>query len=1329
MIRYSAILHCTWQSVALITAAAAHILILSATSASAQTVSSYQTGLLYWCSFIEGGSNFAWNNIATNLPRAAWKVNNQYPSWAYACHYQGVQTSGASYMFSNGSSYPPNNPTSNYALNPTACRTADNWGTDMTQCLVPGFGAPDLFAYTSAYGSAPTSYPFTYDQKGACNLVVVTMDMVDKAAPSNIYGRMYVWKDYSDNLYITVSINATGFGPPSLVTSGFGSNDGQFLHMPQSLFNPNAPSGFVSLWNTFLAGQPAAYISSQVLSYSYSQYSCFTYAINLKTVCNPLTSTYQRSFIAGITGGTCILNSNGSSTTGSDLSGSQNLFLYAQFNLTRFSLDTSDNNGCGVFSPPYSSNVKNDQIQIVMSDVIVDLYNSPGNGQAALTRNCASLLRPPSPPAPPSPPVPPVPEPPPPSPSPPPSPPLPPLPPPSPGPPPPLPSPPAPPTTSVYSVFYFNQSGRIFDTTIDCPYLLGINPTTGLPTNALLGPYLTDYMSYQCDVTLSQEGSSLLWSALYVRINFLVPTYNNLLAVNVVANINSLWSNIATLPYPNGLAGPQGSTPPCGFFGMFYSTGLGAYSNPGNPVQQGVGPNLPYFACSTPLPGTNDLVPPQGSSPAIYGIPNGLNQYYPSGTVPFSSTTFPNLTCSLLLQNAALCAPPPPSPPNPSPPPAPPMPPNPPPSPSPPRPPSPPTPPPSAPLPPNPPSPPPPPPPTCSIYINVFKYYSTFIPFNTTNTGLPLPYTNDGTKFSNLFNQLFAPPPPQGPVPAFNLPAGQGLFQYFQVGPTSASATSLLLIGSVMDQVQQQKFMSSFVGSPGTLAATYIQILAVQYGLSCTDQIWANFTCGADPAQVLYTSTPVAYNTSQLPPSTQVIYNVLPPCTISPPPPPPPPPVSPPPPPPRPPTPPLPQPPPPSPSPPPPPPPSPSPPPPPPPSGTLTLVINQAAASCVTSSAFAESAIKGVVSITGIGANASSITCTDATGGIIIYASFQLLGSAQILFNTLSTTSGMQYFLYLASLNYDGPSSGLSCGAIITVLLAEKSTTFSCASQLGFMVTVLPALCCSPSYSLPSPSPPPPPPLPPPPPSPSPPAMPRLSPAISPYPPPSPTPVNPILVVSPRPSLPPRPSLTTYTPPPPPPSSPPSSPPSPLLTPPLFPHPPPSPPPPSFSPPPTLQPFSPNYMIWISSLTEGTSNLSPQTAISTLCPALYYTLSTVLTALGISPLTSMPPAGGPLNGCSAVSGIPNNSRFGRVAYKIYLSLTFSQMRTLSFLLSTPGGIIASHLLCGSTAYFQSYPAIADVVPPLNSTSAPQLLSASAAGIVCYTDVLQASLLR
>ena len=46
---------------------------------------------------------------------------------------------------------------------------------------------------------------------------------------------------------------------------------------------------------------------------------------------------------------------------------------------------------------------------------------------------------------------------------------------------------------------------------------MGVNPNSGVHTNALLGPYLKDVWSYQCDVTSSMAGPQLLWSALWVR--------------------------------------------------------------------------------------------------------------------------------------------------------------------------------------------------------------------------------------------------------------------------------------------------------------------------------------------------------------------------------------------------------------------------------------------------------------------------------------------------------------------------------------------------------------------------------------------------------------------------------------------------------------------------------------------------------------------------------------------------------------------------------------------------------------------------------------------
>ena len=94
--------------------------------------------------------------------------------------------------------------------------------------------------------------------------------------------------------------------------------------------------------------------------------------------------------------------------------------------------------------------------------------------------------------------------------------------------------------------------------TQDCAYLVGLNPSSGASTSAMLGPYLTGTWSYSCQTVSSTSGTQLLWSALYVQITFVNPSPLNVLAVNVNANINNVWNNIATQSYPYGLAGPVG---------------------------------------------------------------------------------------------------------------------------------------------------------------------------------------------------------------------------------------------------------------------------------------------------------------------------------------------------------------------------------------------------------------------------------------------------------------------------------------------------------------------------------------------------------------------------------------------------------------------------------------------------------------------------------------------------------------------------------------------------------------------------------------------------
>ena len=155
--------------------------------------------------------------------------------------------------------------------------------------------------------------------------VVLRSAIVDASNSSYTYGSLYAWKSFSDTLYVTVSLNATGFGPPSSPPGGQlpGSSSppggGQLLYASPSLLDPSTsgPSGRLFLWDippptaadegnasfpaAATAALPAAYLSSEMLFWPPGGlWSCFTFAINLVHVCNPLTSTYSRGKVKGM---------------------------------------------------------------------------------------------------------------------------------------------------------------------------------------------------------------------------------------------------------------------------------------------------------------------------------------------------------------------------------------------------------------------------------------------------------------------------------------------------------------------------------------------------------------------------------------------------------------------------------------------------------------------------------------------------------------------------------------------------------------------------------------------------------------------------------------------------------------------------------------------------------------------------------------------------------------------------------------------------------------------------------------------------------------------
>ncbi|KAJ9520764.1 hypothetical protein QJQ45_007606 [Haematococcus lacustris] len=193
------------------------------------------------------------------------------------------------------------------ALNPTQCNTADSWGSVSTQCRIPGAGWP--------------SYPWTLPLTNACDNKVITLDLVDKSpspaplVPDFSYskvGILYIFKDYNDILYLTVSLNATfpatrGIGPDPATPPLFFNSlfNGQYLHaQPRADYNGTASGptvGSLFVWDALENMQSQTQfpqytnlLTSDSLSGADNRlWSCFTYQIDLKSVCNPNLAEYR----------------------------------------------------------------------------------------------------------------------------------------------------------------------------------------------------------------------------------------------------------------------------------------------------------------------------------------------------------------------------------------------------------------------------------------------------------------------------------------------------------------------------------------------------------------------------------------------------------------------------------------------------------------------------------------------------------------------------------------------------------------------------------------------------------------------------------------------------------------------------------------------------------------------------------------------------------------------------------------------------------------------------------------------------------------------------
>ena len=129
-----------------------------------------------------------------------------------------------------------------------------------------------------------------------------------------------------------------------------------------------------------------------------------------------------------------------------------------------------------------------------------------------------------------------------------------------------------------------------------------------------------------------------------------------MLVSNVKADSNNLWSNIATQPYPTGLAGPPGSNvAPYNFFAAFHTS---VYSDNGiydpskacTTAGQDGSPCDDIFICNSAY-NTVSLAPTQQPAP-LYQYSNGINY-------PTVSTTTTVATCSKIVKSYLAPSPPP----------------------------------------------------------------------------------------------------------------------------------------------------------------------------------------------------------------------------------------------------------------------------------------------------------------------------------------------------------------------------------------------------------------------------------------------------------------------------------------------------------------------------------------------------------------------------------------------------------------------------------------------------------------------------------------------
>lgn len=451
----------------------------------------------------------------------------------------------------------------------TACQTGDKWWSDTSTCAIPGSAAyPYWNTVCSTNSQAPngvTIRPLT-DNNG------------------RTLGQLSIWRTYDSRLAVTLQL------------------DGQANTQPffDRFYSPVRMLG-LTVWDSF-NNQMAYSYGDAIITNPSPRFTCMSFSINLKQVCNPFLSTYSPSILTDSSG--CACNPGYSSCTPSDLSNAPSVYIWLHADTNNQLINSTS---CG--------DTQN-------WSTINDFFYLP-------LANCGSGNNiPPMPPSPPAPPPPPSPPAPPPS-------------PPTPNPPSPPPAPPSPPSTSWYVTISVTSLTRVY-TSADC------NLISGYPLSFFY-PSRSTYMNQVCNqITLINniQNSSTLSLTLYFSSDS--------------TDISYMYQSM--LPAQNWRMLVQNTSPGCGFTAQYVDSQLngnytiGTFAGATNPPPAIIFSDLqcappPPFPAPPPSPPTPPAPPPfpQPPSPPSPPMPPPSPPTPPAPPPPPSPPPPPPPSCTVLV--------------------------------------------------------------------------------------------------------------------------------------------------------------------------------------------------------------------------------------------------------------------------------------------------------------------------------------------------------------------------------------------------------------------------------------------------------------------------------------------------------------------------------------------------------------------------------------------------------------------------------------------------------------------------------------------------------